>query len=452
MIVERHYDDETLIGLLGSNLDPMRDPHLSVCSSCSDNLESYRAIAETLGHAAAWDLRDLRQEPVPETISRLREFSSVLAAEEEIAQAAVSRLMDQPRLSWPTTVANSPDLQTPSAVKSLVAASETAIDRDPAEALAIAELATRAAQLLQIGAHAQDAISRATGAAWRQHAYASFYTGQYVAASESVSKARLALESCRISDYDLARLSIVRSLILAAQERHEEARAEARHATAVFEAFGDRSRAASAMVAEAFSFLYQLRHQEALQILKPIEAEYSADIDNAARANVALNLGICYSELGRVAEALDHYSIAAAIYDEIGSLSEAARVRHNVACLLALQGRLSDAKARFRSLRMEYRRLGMANGAVTADLDLAELLLAENEHEEAEALCAAAVEQFREIGLSATTQGLTALTFLREAAAQRRATPQAARHVRTYIDRLPKEPQLLFAPPVLAPL
>jgi len=44
MIVERHYDDETLIGLLGSNLDPMRDPHLSVCSSCSDNLEAYRAI------------------------------------------------------------------------------------------------------------------------------------------------------------------------------------------------------------------------------------------------------------------------------------------------------------------------------------------------------------------------------------------------------------------------
>ena len=449
MIVERHYDDETLIGLLGSNLDPMRDPHLSVCSSCSDNLEAYRAIAETLGHDAAWDLRDLRQEPVPETLSRLREFSSALAAEDEIAQAAVSRLSGQPRSSWPTMIADTPELQTPWAVQALVSASESAIDRDPAEALAIAELATRATLLLRTEAHAKDTISRAIGAAWRQHAYASFFVGEYPTASESVSKARRAFESCTISDYDLARVSIVLGLILAAQERHEEARAEARHARAVFEAFGDRSRAASAMVAEAFSFIYQLRHQEALQILKAVEQDYSAEIDNAARANVALNLGICYAELGRGAEAFDQYSMAAAIYDKIGSLSEAARVRHNVACLLALQGRLSDAKARFRSLRMEYRRLGMASGAVTADLDLAELLLAEKEHEEAELLCAAAVEQFREIGLSATTQGLTALTFLREAAAQRRATPQAARHVRKYIERLPDEPQLLFAPPPL---
>ena len=449
MIVERHYDDETLIGLLGSNLDPMRDPHLSVCSSCSDNLESYRAIAETLGHDAAWDLRDLRQEPAPETMSRLREVSSVLAAEEEIAEAAVARLLEQPRSSWPATIADTPDLQTPSAVKALVGASETSIDRDPAEALAIALLATRAAELLSAGGHDKESIFRATGAAWRQHAYASFYVGEYPAASESVSKARLAFESCTISDYDLARLSIVRGLILASQERHEEARAEARHATTVFEAFGDRSRAAAAMVAEAFSYLHQLRYPEALQILKAIEEGYSAEIDNSSRANVALNLGICYSELGRVPEAFDHYSMAAAIYDEIGNLSEAARVRHNVACLLAAQGRLSDAKARFRSLRMEYRRLGIASGAVAADLDLAELLLAENEHDEAEALCAAAVEQFRGIGLSETTQGLTALTYLREAAAQRRATPQAARHVRRYIERLPEEPQLLFAPPPL---
>jgi tetratricopeptide (TPR) repeat protein len=295
-------------------------------------------------------------------------------------------------------------------------------------------------------------VSRAKGIAWRQYAYAAFYVGEYPSASDAITKSHQAFESCAVSDYDLARLSIVRGLILAAQEHHEEARDEVRRAASVFEAFGDRKRAASARSAEAFSLIAEHRYHDALAILKTVERDYTAEIDNQARATLAMNLAICYSELGPVTEAFDHYSVAAAIYDEIGSATEAARVRHNIACLLATQGKLVDAKARFRILRTEYRKLGMGHMAVSADLDLAEILLAENAHEEAEALCAAAVEQFQKIGLSATTQGMTALSFLREAAAQRRATPQAARQVRQYIERLPKEPQLLFAPPPLPPL
>ena len=55
MIVERHYDDETLIGLLGIN-EAARDPHLAVCNTCSENLASYRAVADVLGEDAAWDM------------------------------------------------------------------------------------------------------------------------------------------------------------------------------------------------------------------------------------------------------------------------------------------------------------------------------------------------------------------------------------------------------------
>lgn len=449
MIVERHYDDATLIGLLGLNLDAEKDLHLSVCSTCSDHLESYRAIADVLGHDAVWDLRDLRQEPVPETISSLRMFSSVFAAEDEKAQKAVAALLAQPKRYWAGAISHSLELQSAAAVNAFVAASEEAIDRDPSEALAIAGLATQVAQLLKSDAYPGGVVSRAVGTAWRQYAYAAFYVGEYPLASEAVAKSRAALEACAVSDYDLARLSIVRGLILSQQEQHDAARDEVRHAAAVFEAFGDRGRAASAKVAEAYSLISQQRFQEALPILKTVERDHAAEIDNYARANVANNLAVCHAELGLAIEAFDQYSIAAAIYDEIGNAPEAARVRHNIGCLLAGQGRLGDAQTRFRWVRMEYRRLGMADAAVAADLDLAELLLAQNAHTEAEALCSAAVEQFQKTGLSTTTKGLTALSFLREAAAQRRATPEAARQVRRYLERLPREPELLFAPPPL---
>jgi tetratricopeptide (TPR) repeat protein len=446
MIVERHYDDETLIGLLGSNLDPAKDPHLVVCSTCSDNLESYRAIADVLGRDAAWDLRDLRQEPVPETISELRMFSSAFAAEDEKAQKSIDSLLAQPKSTWASAVDDSLELHSAAAVNAFVTASEQALDRDPSEAMAIAGLATRIAHQLRSDAYPSGVVSRAVGVAWRQYAYAAFYVGEYPAASEAVTKSRAAFEACAVSDYDLARLSIVRSLILSEQDQHDEARAEVQRAATVFEAFGDRSRAASAKVAEAYSLMNQHRYREALPILKAVERDYAEDIDNYSRANVAANLAVCYAELDAVSEAFDQYSIAAAIYDEIGNAPEAARVRHNLGCFLALQGRLSDAEAKFRLVRMEFRKLGMADLAVVADLDLAELLLAANAHAEAEVLCTGALEQFQKTGLGATTKGLTALTFLKEAVAQRRATPEAARHVRRYLERLPREPELLFAP------
>lgn len=448
MISERHYDDETLIGLVAArSTDAISDPHLAVCVSCSDTLASYRAIAEVLGEDAVWDLRDLRDEPVPETISSLRTASLSFAADEEAAAAAVATLIAEPQESWLDSVTGNFAFQTPSVVKALVAASERAIDQAPALAVAIASLATHIARLLPPDAYPGDTVVRMHGTALRQCAYASFYVGDYRKAEEAIGEARTAFESCHVSDYDLARLAVVRGLVLAAQDQHEEARTIAREAAEVFKAFGDRQRFASARLAEAFSLLQELRYRDALPILEAVERDYSADIDSTARGGLVTNLGVCYSETGRVSEALDHFQIAAAIYDEIGSTSEAARVRYNVASLLAAHGRPADAKVRLRSLRTEFERLGMHHVVVTADLDLAELLLAEHAYAEAEILCASAVEQFQKLGLSATTQGMTALMYLREAAAQRRATPQTARHVRKYIERLPKEPDLLFAPP-----
>ena len=117
MIVERHYDDETLIGLLATrNGEALRDPHLAVCTSCSEMLASYRAIAEVLGDDAVWDLRDLRDERAPETISNLRSLASAAASDEAAAAGEVARLLEQPESSWRETVTRRLELQTPAAV------------------------------------------------------------------------------------------------------------------------------------------------------------------------------------------------------------------------------------------------------------------------------------------------------------------------------------------------
>ena len=450
MIFERHYDDETLIGLLSTNpAETVRDPHLSICSSCSESLASYRAISSVLGEEAAWDLRDLRLEPVPATITALRSFAAAAADSEEVAAEALATLLALPEDQWLPAVTADGEMRTPAVVAALVTESEKILHNVPLRSLAAARLAARVAEMLPPDAYPRDVVARARGAAGRQLAYAAFYTGDFPLAVEALEPAQKALETCVVNEYDLARLAIVRTLVFSAQERYTEAMAEARRAAATFEAFGDRSRYAAARVAEAFALMSQHRWREAFPILEMVETRYGADLDNDSRANVLANLALCHGQLGNVSEALNHYPVASAIYEEIGNVTEAVRTRYNIADLLAQSGRHKDAKVRFREVHQEFTRLGMTDMAVAAGLGLAELLIAENAFAEAESLCLTALEQIERAGLSTTTPARTALSFLREAAASRRATPETVRHVRSYITRLPSEPALLFAPPPL---
>lgn len=49
------------------------------------------------------------------------------------------------------------------------------------------------------------------------------------------------------------------------------------------------------------------------------------------------------------------------------------------------------------------------------------------------------------------TGALTALAYLKEAAAERRLTPEALKAVREYLRRVERQPDLLFVPPPMVP-
>jgi hypothetical protein len=160
---------------------------------------------------------------------------------------------------------------------------------------------------------------------------------------------------------------------------------------------------------------------------------------------------VCRQNLRQVSEAVQAYQLAALLYDERGVATEAARVRYNIAVLLAAEGRQSDARKSLREAQVEFEKLGMVHVAVLAGLELAEIALLERNFQEVEDLCRKAIQQFEKAGVVHSSEALAALTFLREAAEQRRATQEIVWHVKTYIRRLPEEPALLFAPTPLPP-
>lgn len=446
MAMERHYDEESLIALLHAGEEASRDPHLVSCQSCSDMLDSYRAISEILGDGAVWDLSEKpNEEAMAKGAASLRAIATTMESEDQQAIPLVEELLTSPRQWWIAKVTRDERFHTAGAARRLIEVSELKIDTMPPDALELAAAAIAVTEKLGETDHALSL----RGAAYRQHAYSLFIVGDFSRALESVERAQKIYERCFVSEYGLARLDIVRALVYRALERFSEALMLARRSASVFRTFGDVRRLASAMMSEGYLLMQQHNYRDALPIFVEVEEKYSSDLDTRMRA--VHNKALCQKALGRVADALRSYQFAAELCDELGAVTDGTLIKYNVATLLAAEGKQAEGRRRMRELRAEFERLGMLHHAVEAGLDLAEFAVLESNFTEVEELCRVAIRQFETAGVPHSSEALTALTFLREAAEQRRATQEIVWHVRTYIKRLPDEPALLFAPAPLPP-
>ncbi|MEA2464965.1 MAG: hypothetical protein QOJ98_2712 [Acidobacteriota bacterium] len=444
-MIERHYDDEALISLLSSNRAGT-DAHLPACPPCSTKIDSFRTIAGALRDGDVWNQRELRIEAVPSTIATLRAFADRMTHEDTRAEAVLAELLTGSRDTWRSRLEAHPEWWHAGVVRKLIAASERAIDTMPPDAVEITVMATGIADQLDPAAYPSDTIARLRGAAWRDYAYALYYTGAFSKAEAAIAVAEQHFAACVVNEYELGRLGIVRALVLRAFERFDEAANAASASTEAFSRFEDTHRVVSARLAEVHMLFSRSDFARAERLLLNAEREISATPHAHTHALVLGSLGYCSRKLGHVDEAIAYYEASAALFGDLGSVTEAARTRWSVAATLADAGRLTEARERMTTVLPEFERLGMSSEAAVMSLDIAELLTANERFDEVQLVCSSAMEIFKRAGTVYTSRALTALAFMREAAAHRTVTPAQVRTVREYIRRLPAEPNLLFAP------
>jgi tetratricopeptide (TPR) repeat protein len=442
MMIERHYDDETLISLMEANRT-RADKHIPGCTVCADKLDSFRTISGTLREEDVWDTRPA--EPVPSTIANLRAFANRMTSEDAHAEQFLPQLLAGSRESWMPRLREHPEWRTAGMVRKVMAAANHALDTMPPDAVEMTALATDIADHLDPSAHTSDTVARLRGAAWRDRGYALYYTGHFSEAGAAVERAEAAFGQCVVDEYDRARVGIVRALVMRAFDKFADGRAAASASGKRFEAFGDVNRMVSAGLAEANILTVSNDFQAAVRVLERLEVQVR-DCGNAdTHARVLANLGYVTWKLGRLAAAVAYYDAATAIFEDLGTRTEAVRNRWVVASVLAETGQTAEAQKRLRSVVADLNELGMTSDHAVASLDLAELLLAETRFDEVDALCRAAIRSFEVARVAYTERAVTALGYLREASVQRQASLQLLRHVREYVRRLPDEPKLLFA-------
>lgn len=444
MMIERHYDEEALIALLETNR-AATDTHLPSCPPCFSKLESFQMIADAMRDRDVWDTREVRTEAVPATITTLRTFADRMTADDVQADQILPELLAGPRETWMPRLQEHPEWRTAGVVRRLLARAYDAVMTMPPDAVEMTAISTDIAEHLDPGTHPSDTVARLRGAAWRDHAYALYYTGRFTDAESALCASERHLSYCAIDSYELARVGIVKALVLRAFERFDEAMGVTITTRQTFATFEDLDRYASGTLAHVHVLFSRSEYSAAEGLLRDLDRQLAETNYIETHARVLGNLAYAVRKLGKFEEAIQAYDCSAALLDALGVQTESVRLRWNIASTLAEAGQLSAALERLSAVLPEMEELGMSSEAAYNALDIAELLLAQNRFDEVERICRDAIGMFERAGVSYTARALTALAFIREAVQQRRATQVMVRSVREYIHRLPKQPDLLFA-------
>jgi tetratricopeptide (TPR) repeat protein len=445
MIIEQHYDDEILIGLLESGDDVERDKHVSSCHTCAGALESLRAVTTGLQEATVWDERELPETPNRQTKNAIRGFAAAVSAEDREAESVVRQLLAADSVRSRAMLQRNPEWRTAGVVRRILAAVDEVNFTDPKRAVDLTVLATDIAESLDPAAYPADTAMKLRATAWRERAYALYYVGSYTESLAALDRVDESLARCLISEFDGAWAKLERARVYAATERPDAAIGLARDAMVVFRRYGNQKRAVVAEIVEGVALMRSRRFSESLAIHLRVAGD--AAIDDSARACAINNAASCYRELGCFEEAKALYAEAVSAFEQLGMVSLRLGARWNLGLVCSAEGRFDQSLAIFAELREEAVDLGMAHDVALLSLDSAEALLMLNRRTEVGDLCRSAMEYFAQARLAYTAAALTALAYLRESVECGTITVAAVHNVRAFIEVLPKQPQLQFARP-----
>jgi tetratricopeptide (TPR) repeat protein len=436
----QHYEDQDLLEL------PPDHPHVQSCASCSSAVAQLHELSASLADESLWaEETPLIDTPVLPTVVTLRAIATQMDAEDLDASRHVALLLSAPRPAWLTSVAEHPEWRTPGFVRKLIEETDRLIDSGPADVVEITAVAVEVADHLDARGWHGDTVPRLRAAAWRERAYALYYVGRHVEALAAADRAATYIAYVAIAEFDAARLMLVRALILRELERYEEALVTATSVVGTFRMFGDITRTNYAVMFES-TIAYAARdYRRAVPLFEYLATHARERGDLRTLATVQQNVACCYRELRQFDRALESFGEAVTLFDQLGMDAERVRARWHIGRVLLSEAKYQDAALILRTVKDTYARLEIGDKSAIAAIDLAEASLMQGSLSDVIDSCRYATSFYERSGLAYSQNAMTALALLREAVDAGRATTADVNRVRTYLERLPRQPALLFA-------
>jgi tetratricopeptide (TPR) repeat protein len=233
--------------------------------------------------------------------------------------------------------------------------------------------------------------------------------------------------------FALGQITYTRATILFKLGEYRESRRCAEDAVKLLAEFGDRVRIAHARSLQAAAATEEGNWDVALDayLAQRETLEKLGDADGLAR--LTHSIAVTYLRLGNLPAARRYAVEATQRFMDLGSISEQIRAQWVLGTLRMREGDTAGAFGYMRAAIERFESLEMHGDAARVRLEMTNELLRLNRWREAESLAREAAESFA--GNDARTHLAEALAYLREAVAQRAATPDLVTRVLLYFDR-----------------
>jgi tetratricopeptide (TPR) repeat protein len=384
-----------------------------------------------------------RRAPSPRHIAEFAATARRLQEERDAAANLVERLLrDLPRERW-MELAPRPELQTCGALEKLGSFAAQALGRDPRQALASAQLAVSIATSLNTGSYPPVVIAQLCAHAYKDLAKAHLYLGRFDDALAALDEAEARIAPYGALVHDLAIVQLVRAATLQEINRYDEAFAVLASSREIFRNHSDSKRVFICGIAEGVLLHRLQRYREAREAYLLLLAASSDSPDRESIACLHNVIGHCSVDLGDFDAAETYLSRAIELFHAIGQPLQAAKAELGRGRALIRRGEVNRGIAHLRPIRADFLRNALIEEAGLCGLEIVEALLLRGSTTEAEALARQIITEFTSASLN--KRAITALGYLSESIASRKASTELVTKVREYIVSLRTSPEREFA-------
>lgn len=380
--------------------------------------------------------------PNPRQIAAFGETARRMQRERDAAANVVERLLrETPRERW-AELAGHPQLHTSGALEKLGNFAAQALGRDPRQALAASQLAVAIADSLAAGTYPPVVIAQLSAHAWKDLAKAQLYLGRFDDALSALDTAEARVAPHGSLMHDLAIVRVVRATTLHEIDRYDEAFALLAECKKVFRDHHDNKRLILCGISEGVLLHRMRRYREARETYLLLLAVTVDSGDRDAVACLYNVIGHCSVDLNDFETAETYLSRAIETFHSLGQPLQAAKAELGRGRMFVRRGDVHRGIAHLRPIRADFLRHRMTEEAGLCGLEIVEALLIRGDVTEAEALARQIIDEFTAASLN--KRAISALGYLSEAIASRKASTDMVTTIRDYIVSLRTSPEREF--------
>lgn len=448
----KHIDERTL-GLYAIDATVVKnrleiEAHVAACSECGAELDAIRAFDSALRDPETWA-------GVPRAAAAPQQLRSFVArsAAEDVEALELLAEFEHPeaaaRFVW-TDIPRKSEYQTGGVARLLCNWANAMCERDPLYALRLAEAATSISAGLPDASYPRKTIHELRGDAWKEQANAFRFLGRLHEGLRAIAEAEAEYRKLPHEGLGLVAVKYVRGVIQYYQDDLDAAESSANEAAekALHLGAADRYMRARYLLGQVMFDRHEYIAASGVWEGVLRYGEEQEDPIWIARASQAV--GGCYLELDRKAEASRYLHEALRLFTDLDFGPEVTRTQWTIARLIFAEGNATQAIFRLRTIIAEFTKYEMLTDAALVAVDLAEMLHGTGRQREITKVLSNVVRTFMDAGK--LTSALAALGYLKEAAATGTMTRQLVAHVRRFVVRSEREPEILFAPPPSPPV